>query len=102
MFAIGSTSYLRLTGSDLYSALVGVTDEAGNSIFKGRTATCFTNEEETQNGTVNVCPPALSSLACCTYLTRDMVEQAIPFLVEDRIKSLGGNFEKTEPWGVSA
>ncbi|KAH9844134.1 class I glutamine amidotransferase-like protein [Rhodofomes roseus] len=60
------------------AALVGVTDEAGNSIFKGRSATCFTNEEEVQVNGV----------------------QSIPFLVEDKIASLGGKFAKTEPWGV--
>jgi len=60
------------------AALVGVTDKAGNSIFVGRSATCFTNEEEVQVDGVKI----------------------IPFLVEDKIKSLGGKFDKTEPWGV--
>ncbi|KZT72517.1 class I glutamine amidotransferase-like protein, partial [Daedalea quercina L-15889] len=60
------------------AALVGVTDEAGNSIFKGRAATSFTNEEEIKVDAV----------------------KAIPFLVEDRLKSLGAKFEKTEPFGA--
>ncbi|KAJ6509870.1 class I glutamine amidotransferase-like protein [Mycena vitilis] len=61
------------------AALVGVTDAEGKSIFAGKAATGFTNAEETQVGKV----------------------KDIPFLLEDKIVSLGGKFEKAdEPWGV--
>ncbi|THH13283.1 hypothetical protein EW146_g6912 [Bondarzewia mesenterica] len=59
------------------AAIVGVTGADGKSIFDGKTATCFTNTEEEQVGKV----------------------KDIPFLTEDRIKSLGGTFDKAEPWG---
>lgn len=61
------------------AALVGATDEAGTSIFKGRRATGFSNVEEEQVGKV----------------------KDIPFLLEDRISQLGGSYEKaSEPWGA--
>ncbi|KAJ6520943.1 ThiJ/PfpI [Mycena capillaripes] len=61
------------------AALAGATDAKGKSIFEGRAATGFTNEEETQVGKI----------------------KDIPFLVEDKLKSLGAKFEKAdEPWGV--
>lgn len=60
------------------AALVGVTGADGKSIFDGKAATCLTNVEEEQVDKV----------------------KDIPFLVEDRIVSLGGKFEKAEPWGV--
>ncbi|KAJ7667967.1 ThiJ/PfpI [Mycena polygramma] len=61
------------------AALVGATDADGKSIFAGKAATGFTNAEETQVGKV----------------------KDIPFLLEDKIISLGGKFEKAdEPWGV--
>ena len=64
----------------LYSALVGVTGEDGKSIFAGRKATAFSNTEEEQVKAV----------------------ETIPFLVESKIKELGGTYEKAaEPWGVS-
>ncbi|KAI0774095.1 class I glutamine amidotransferase-like protein [Fomes fomentarius] len=60
-------------------ALVGATDAQGESIFKGRRATSFSNTEEEQVDKV----------------------KDIPFLVESRIVELGGKFEKApEPWGV--
>jgi putative intracellular protease/amidase len=59
------------------AALVGGFDASGKSIFAGRSATCFTNDEE---------------------VAVDKVKD-IPFLVEDRIVQLGGKFQKTEPWG---
>ncbi|OCH92202.1 class I glutamine amidotransferase-like protein [Obba rivulosa] len=60
------------------AALVGVTDANGKSIFAGRKATSFSNVEEEQVKKV----------------------KDIPFLVEDRIKALGGIYEKAaEPWG---
>ncbi|KAA1476758.1 class I glutamine amidotransferase-like protein [Dentipellis sp. KUC8613] len=61
------------------AALVGVKGTDGNSIFDGRKATAFTDVEEEQVGKID----------------------DVPFLVEDKIKSLGGTFEKAaEPWGV--
>ncbi|EJF62785.1 class I glutamine amidotransferase-like protein [Dichomitus squalens LYAD-421 SS1] len=61
------------------AALVGAKDASGESIFKGRRATSFTDVEEEQVGKV----------------------KDIPFLVETRIKELGGTFEKAvEPWGA--
>ncbi|KIJ56855.1 hypothetical protein M422DRAFT_40431 [Sphaerobolus stellatus SS14] len=60
------------------AALVGVTDSNGKSIFAGRNATGFSNAEEK---------------------ILDGVE-LIPFLLEDRIKELGGQFEVAEkPFG---
>lgn len=62
------------------SALVGVTDAAGKNLFEGRTVTGFSDVEEELVGGLD----------------------AIPFLLETRIKELGGNFVKAEkPWGVS-
>ncbi|CAF4795170.1 unnamed protein product [Rotaria sp. Silwood1] len=52
-------------------ALVGVKDVDGKSIFAGRRATSFSNEEEAQVKTTD----------------------AIPFLVETRLKELGANLE---------
>jgi len=60
------------------AALVGATDANGQSIFAGRKATGFSNLEEEQVNKV----------------------KEIPFLLEDRIKTLGGTYEKaSEPWG---
>jgi putative intracellular protease/amidase len=61
------------------AAIVGVTGEDGKSIFAGKVATSFSNAEEQEIGFV----------------------EEIPFLPEDRIKSLGGTYEKAdEIWGV--
>ncbi|TRM68072.1 class I glutamine amidotransferase-like protein [Schizophyllum amplum] len=60
------------------AALVGVTDAQGQSIFKDRSATCFTVAEETQVQKLN----------------------DIPFQPEEKMKALGAKFENTEPWGV--
>ncbi|KAJ7498977.1 ThiJ/PfpI [Mycena latifolia] len=61
------------------AALVGVTDAQGKSIFAGKSATGFSNVEEVQVDKV----------------------KDIPFLLEDKIVSLGGKYEKAaEPWGV--
>ncbi|KAI0663258.1 class I glutamine amidotransferase-like protein [Cubamyces menziesii] len=58
-------------------ALVGATDANGEPIFKNRSATSFSDLEEEQVGKV----------------------KDIPFLVESRIKELGGRYEKAkEPW----
>ncbi|KAG2348836.1 class I glutamine amidotransferase-like protein [Suillus weaverae] len=60
------------------AALVGVTDEFGKSIFAGKPVTGFSNVEEEQVNKV----------------------KDVPFLLEDKISSLGGKYEKAaEPWG---
>ncbi|CAE6429783.1 unnamed protein product [Rhizoctonia solani] len=59
-------------------ALVGVTDASGKSIFDGRNATGFSDAEEEQVGKV----------------------KDVPFLLETRIKELGGKYTKAEEaWG---
>ncbi|CAL1701057.1 unnamed protein product [Somion occarium] len=60
------------------AALVGATDANGQPIFKGREATSFSDAEE---------------------IAVDMVK-VIPFLVEDRIKELGGIYNAAEPFAV--
>jgi len=61
------------------AAIVGVTGEDGKSIFDGKVATSFSNAEEQEIGLV----------------------EEIPFLLEDRIKLLGGTYEKADGlWGV--
>ncbi|KAF7351267.1 Glutathione-independent glyoxalase HSP31 [Mycena sanguinolenta] len=54
------------------AALTGATDAQGKSIFAGKAATGFSNAEET---------------------AINMVKD-VPFLLEDKIKSLGGKYEK--------
>ncbi|KAH9998302.1 class I glutamine amidotransferase-like protein [Russula vinacea] len=56
------------------AALVWATREDGVSIFNGKRVTGFSNAEEEEMGNV----------------------QAIPFSIEDRIKLLGGRYEKAE------
>jgi len=56
------------------AAIVGVTGKDGKSIFDGKVATGFSNAEEQEIGLV----------------------EDVPFLVEDRIKSLGGTYEKAD------
>ncbi|KDQ64278.1 hypothetical protein JAAARDRAFT_221214 [Jaapia argillacea MUCL 33604] len=58
------------------AALVGATDAEGKSIFAGKACTGFSNAEE---------------------VAVDKVKD-IPFLLEDKIMSLGGKYEKTELW----
>jgi len=59
------------------AALIGVTDAEGKSIFAGRAATGFSNAEEILFGKL----------------------KEIPWLLEDKIVSLGGKYEKAaEPW----
>ncbi|EPQ58984.1 class I glutamine amidotransferase-like protein [Gloeophyllum trabeum ATCC 11539] len=58
------------------AALVGATDSEGKSIFEGKAATGFSNAEEEQAGKV----------------------KDVPFLLEDKIKALGGKYESAEPW----
>ncbi|KAI0677070.1 ThiJ/PfpI [Trametes maxima] len=61
------------------AALTGATDADGASIFKGRKATGFSDLEEEQVGKV----------------------KDVPFLLETRIKEIGGLYEKAaEPWGA--
>ncbi|KII94813.1 hypothetical protein PLICRDRAFT_33628 [Plicaturopsis crispa FD-325 SS-3] len=61
------------------AALVGATDADGKSIFAGKAFTGFSNVEEEQVQKV----------------------KDIPFLLEDKISSLGGKYEKAaEPWGA--
>ena len=83
-----------------FSALVGVTGADGKSIFDGKAATCFTNVEEEQVDKVKVSPSS-GTFFDGIDSDRGLRVQDIPFLVEDRIVSLGGKFEKAEPWGVS-
>lgn len=62
-------------------ALIGCTDASGQSIFKGRRATCFTVAEEKQLGT----------------------QDNIPFQPEEKLKDLGAAFEiADELFGVKA
>jgi len=59
------------------AALTGAVDASGKSIFAGRTATGFSNEEEIQIDKV----------------------KDVPFLLEDKIIQLGGKYVKAEkPW----
>jgi len=61
------------------AALVNATDSKGNSIFANKSATGFSNAEEEQIGKV----------------------KDIPFLLQDKIISLGGKYEKAhELWGA--
>ncbi|KAG6919389.1 hypothetical protein DXG01_006272 [Tephrocybe rancida] len=60
------------------AALVAAVDASGKSIFSGKKFTGFSNVEEDITGSV----------------------KEIPFLLEDKIKELGGHYEKAaEPWG---
>jgi putative intracellular protease/amidase len=60
------------------AALVQAVDASGQPIFKGRRAAGLSNEEENIVGKV----------------------KDVPFLLQDKIISLGGKYESTEPWGV--
>ncbi|KAF9006433.1 ThiJ/PfpI [Cyathus striatus] len=60
------------------AALTQAVDASGQSIFKGRKAAGLSNEEENIVGKV----------------------KDVPFLLEDKIKSLGGKYESTAAWGV--
>ncbi|KDQ64279.1 hypothetical protein JAAARDRAFT_43393 [Jaapia argillacea MUCL 33604] len=63
-------------------ALVGATDSQGKSIFVGKNLTCFSNAEES----------AVEKMRGVPSL------QEFPFFLEDKIKSLGGKYEKADPW----
>jgi putative intracellular protease/amidase len=56
------------------AGLLQATDNNGNSILKDKSVTGFTNDEEQ---TVKL-------------------DKTVPFLLEDKMKELGGNFKKTE------
>ncbi|KAF9075894.1 ThiJ/PfpI [Rhodocollybia butyracea] len=58
------------------AALVGATTTDGKSIFAGKRVAGFSNTEEEQNGSVD----------------------HVPFLLEDRIVALGGNYLKADAW----
>ncbi|KAH7930103.1 class I glutamine amidotransferase-like protein [Leucogyrophana mollusca] len=61
------------------AALVGATDSSGKSIFAGKAFTGFSNVEEEQVGKV----------------------KDVPFLLEDKISSLGGKYEKSaQAWSA--
>ncbi|KAJ7591122.1 class I glutamine amidotransferase-like protein [Mycena floridula] len=60
------------------AALVAATDAAGKSIFAGKAFTGLSNEEE-----------AIEEAAA-----------SVPFSLEDKIVSLGGKYERAEPWAA--
>lgn len=80
-----------------------MTDAQGNNIFKGRRVTAVSNAEDEDYKAVQVCRyrPHPRCIAC---LTADgWFVQNIPWLVETRIRELGGIYGKAyELWGVSA
>ncbi|KAG9046991.1 hypothetical protein FS842_000737 [Serendipita sp. 407] len=62
-------------------ALVGGVTPAGRPIFEGKKATGFSNTEEEQ--------------------AQKTAPKYIPFMLETKIRELGGNYEKaSEPWGA--
>ncbi|KAG8778007.1 hypothetical protein FRC15_011009 [Serendipita sp. 397] len=62
-------------------ALVGAVTPAGRPIFEGKKATGFSNTEEEQ--------------------AQKTAPKYIPFMLETKIRELGGNYEKaSEPWGA--
>ncbi|KAK7441520.1 hypothetical protein VKT23_016510 [Stygiomarasmius scandens] len=69
--------YLRSV-MEQHTALVNVTDQNGQSIFAGKRATGFSNAEDEIMG----------------------MTDAIPFLLEDKIKAVGTYEKAPEPWGV--
>jgi putative intracellular protease/amidase len=60
------------------AALVGVTDADGTSYLDGKRVTAFTNSEEEGVGLTEV----------------------VPFLLEDRLRSLAGSFERGDDWAA--
>lgn len=58
------------------AGLVGAKDEKGNPLVKNRKISCFTNSEEAAVGNTEV----------------------VPFLLEDKLKELGGVFERVDDW----
>jgi hypothetical protein len=78
-----------------FSAFVGAVDQDGVPMVKGRRFTRFSNQEETLFGTVLV-----SWFRKKEFDVPNSVSQDIPFSLEDRLVSLGGAFEPTEPFQV--
>ncbi|NQX89658.1 MAG: type 1 glutamine amidotransferase domain-containing protein [Halioglobus sp.] len=58
------------------AVLVHVTSADGSALVKGRQVTCFSNSEETAVG----------------------LEKVVPFLLEDRLRALGGHYRAAEDW----
>lgn len=80
----------------MQSAIIGVTGEDGKSVFDGKVATSFSNDEEKEIGKEAVSRPARSKTGY-----HNEVFQDLPFLLEDCIKSLGGKYVKADKaWGV--
>ena len=77
-----------------YSGLVGTTDAEGKSIFAGKAFTGFSNEEEDIVDKVKV---SLVEICLKSY---NQQLQDIPFLLETKLSSLGGIYEKAGPWKV--
>jgi hypothetical protein len=77
--------------------LVGAVDASGKPIFAGKAITALSNVEE---GTAEVCS-FLLGLSADMYNVKRVI-QGLPFLLEDKIRELGGLYEKNpEPFGVS-
>ena len=58
------------------AGLILAKDKHGDSIFKDKKVTCFTNKEE--------------------YITK--MNESVPLLLETKIRQLGARFEDAEPW----
>ena len=58
------------------AGLVNLKREDGNFLLAGKNFDCFTNEEETLNGTQNI----------------------VPFMLQSVLQERGGNFEGGKPW----
>ena len=81
------------------SALIGATDPSGKSIFVGKKFTGFSNAEEEIAGFTKV---GVGQHEGFTASLTEMYMQDVPFLLEDKIQTLGGIYEKAaEPWAVS-
>ncbi|KAF5324763.1 hypothetical protein D9611_004185 [Ephemerocybe angulata] len=79
------------------AALVDAVDADGKSIFAGRNFTGFSDAEEEYLGTTKVSRLFFVSLPCdlCdNHMVRTL--QRAPFLLEDKIISLGGSFTKAD------
>jgi putative intracellular protease/amidase len=59
------------------AALIKAVDKNGSSVLSGKKVTGFTNTEETAVG----------------------LEKVVPFLLEDKLKELGGNYSCGNDWG---
>ena len=74
-------------------------DSKGRSILEGREIVSFSNAEEEQAGKIAV---SWFSAAHRQFGIKPNSYQDIPFLVETRIKELGGKYVCAQPWEVSA